>query len=243
MSSVAVNRMLIRSSWSRPLRSNSASSSAMHPLERGARSVVDVDAWWRPRRARTAGGIGGATLAGAAAVAGRCGGCGAAPRPARAPGPRPGSSGRHSPGGRRRSASGPMRVRTRRRTGWPTASHMRRTWRLRPSWIVMRSVRSPTSDTRAGAVGPSSSSTPSRSRRSAPRDGVPSTSARYSFSTPNDGWVSRWVSSPSLVSTAGPRCRRRGGRPGTPAARRAPGRRPSGGPAGRTPWSRRRRAC
>ena len=33
-----------------------------------------------------------------------------------------------------------MRVRTRRVTGWPTASHIRRTWRLRPSWIAMRST-------------------------------------------------------------------------------------------------------
>ena len=33
-----------------------------------------------------------------------------------------------------------MRVRTSRVTGWPTASHIRRTWRLRPSWIVMRST-------------------------------------------------------------------------------------------------------
>ena len=33
-----------------------------------------------------------------------------------------------------------MRVRTSRVTGWPTASHIRRTWRLRPSWIVIRST-------------------------------------------------------------------------------------------------------
>ena len=39
---------------------------------------------------------------------------------------------------------------------------------------------------------------------SAPRDGVPSTSARYSFSTPKDGWVSRWASSPSLVRSSRP---------------------------------------
>ena len=31
-----------------------------------------------------------------------------------------------------RSVSGPMRTRRRRTTGWPTASHMRRTWRVRP---------------------------------------------------------------------------------------------------------------
>ena len=42
--------------------------------------------------------------------------------------------------GRVRSASGPMRTRTSRVTGWPIASHIRRTWRLRPSWIAMRST-------------------------------------------------------------------------------------------------------
>ena len=73
-----------------------------------------------------------------------------------------GRSARHDPGARRRSAIGPTRVRTSRRTGWPTASHMRRTCRLRPSWIddlergavaaVLHDAR-----TRAGAVGPSSS--------------------------------------------------------------------------------------
>ena len=57
---------------------------------------------------------------------------------------------------------------------------------------------------RAGAVGPSSSSTPSRSRRSAPRPGVPLTWAMYSFSTPKLGCVSRWVSVPSLVNSRSP---------------------------------------
>ena len=79
-----------------------------------------------------------------------------------------GRAGATVPGGRRRSRSGPMRVRTRRVTGWPTASHIRRTWRLRPSWIVIRSTPGSGCDTLAGAVRPSSSSTPSRSRRSAP---------------------------------------------------------------------------
>ena len=44
-----------------------------------------------------------------------------------------------------RSASAPAAV-----TGWPTASHIRRTWRLRPSWIVMRS----TARRRAATPGP-----------------------------------------------------------------------------------------
>src|SRR5690606_3517690 len=60
--------------------------------------------------------------------------------------------GRHCPGSRLRSTSGPIRVRTRRRTGCPTASHMRRTWRLRPSWIVMRSTLGSSTATLAGAV-------------------------------------------------------------------------------------------
>ncbi len=61
--------------------------------------------------------------------------------------------------------SGPIRTRTRRRTGWPTASHIRRIWRLRPSWIVIRSTPGEGWATLAGAVTPSSSCTPSRSVR------------------------------------------------------------------------------
>ena len=59
------------------------------------------------------------------------------PRPGPAPPPR---RVERPPLPRRRLVSviGPMRVRTRRTTGWPTASHMRRTWRLRPSWITSR---------------------------------------------------------------------------------------------------------
>ena len=40
---------------------------------------------------------------------------------------------RHWPGANFVSLSGPMRVRTRRITGWPTSSHIRRTCLLRPS--------------------------------------------------------------------------------------------------------------
>ena len=47
---------------------------------------------------------------------------------------------RDAPGCRSPSASGPKRVRRRATTRWPTASHMRLTWRLRPSWIVSSSV-------------------------------------------------------------------------------------------------------
>ena len=49
-----------------------------------------------------------------------------------------------------------MRVRTSRVTGWPTAAHMRRTMRLRPSLITSSSAAPPSltparSATRAGA--------------------------------------------------------------------------------------------
>ena len=86
-----------------------------------------------------------------------------------------------------------MRVRTSVRTGWPTAAHISRTWRLRPSWITSRSH-----------VWPSRAVVPvrrrvdlhRRGRRPAPldldaapqrsqrlgADGAPMTSAQYSFS-------------------------------------------------------------
>ena len=43
---------------------------------------------------------------------------------------------RCAPGARPSRRSGPNATRSSASTGWPTASHMRRTWRLRPSWIV-----------------------------------------------------------------------------------------------------------
>ena len=43
----------------------------------------------------------------------------------------------HSPGRIRPSVSGPIRTRTSDRTGWPTAAHILRTWRFRPSRSVM----------------------------------------------------------------------------------------------------------
>ena len=51
--------------------------------------------------------------------------------------PRPGVEPRGARRARRPpSRSGPNATRSSARTGCPTASHMRRTWRLRPSWIV-----------------------------------------------------------------------------------------------------------
>ena len=117
-------------------------------------------------------------------------------------------SSRHSPGFSRRSVSGPMRTRTSRRTGWPTASHILRICRLRPSWMAIRSTPGEGWVTFAGAVTPSSRATPSRSVRMASgltlRPAATSTSARYSFSTPIDGWATRLASSPSLVSSRRP---------------------------------------
>ena len=43
---------------------------------------------------------------------------------------------RQVPGARPLSVMGPMLIRVSASTGKPTAVHMRRTWRLRPSWIV-----------------------------------------------------------------------------------------------------------
>ncbi len=89
-------------------------------------------------------------------------------RPTRAaPGPRRRSASATARAADRRAASGPNATRSRRLTGCPTASHIRLTWRLRPSWIVISSVSAEIRRTRAGAVRPSSSSTPSRSARSA----------------------------------------------------------------------------
>ena len=56
----------------------------------------------------------------------------------------------------------------------------------------------------AGAVRPSSSSTPCRNWRRPPASGSPSTSATYSLSTPWDGWASSWARAPSLVRISNP---------------------------------------
>ena len=89
------------------------------------------------------------------------------------------------PGASRASLIGPMRVRTSRRTGWPTASHMRRTWRLRPSWIASssaapRAVRRTTRHARRRcAPVVELDAFAQRAQRAAA--GTPSTSARYVF--------------------------------------------------------------
>ena len=82
---------------------------------------------------------------------------------------------------------------------------MRRTWCLRPSWMVSSIRLEDTRRTFAGAVRPSSSSTPSRSDRSAGSlIGAFAIRARYVRGTSNDGCVSRCARSPSLVSRIRP---------------------------------------
>ena len=101
--------------------------------------------------------------------------------------------------------SGPIRTRTSRCTGCPTASHIRRTWRLRPSWMVIRSTPGSGWLTLAGAVTPSSSSTPSRSRRSARRRSGPPRHVGEVLLLDAEARVGqRWARSPSLVRSSRP---------------------------------------
>ena len=79
---------------------------------------------------------------------------------------RPASSRRCAPSSRSPSRSGPKATRSSGRTGWPTAAHMRLTWRLRPSW--MRQLD--------GARARPAHAAPARSGR--PRARRPSRSAR-----------------------------------------------------------------
>ena len=191
-SPVAVKMMLMTSSSTSPLRSMSSASSSW------TRSVdllggVGVDGGGPAQ-----GSDGGARASAAHATAGararrpagrRAAGrarLGRGGRPRRpGPGPRPAVEG--PPLARAqavRSESGPIRVRTSRRTGWPTASHIRRTWRLRPSWMTMRSTPGPPPPPWPAPSSRRRARPPGAARRRAPGEGVPSTSARYSFSTP-----------------------------------------------------------
>ena len=68
---------------------------------------------------------------------------------------RTGLDARDSPSASPRSSSDPTRIRSSASTRLPTASTIRRTWRLRPSRIVIWTSRSPVRRTRAGAAGPS----------------------------------------------------------------------------------------
>ena len=103
-----------------------------------------------------------------AVTAGQATGAVATTQAHRGGGPRRGAGPRQAPGVSWASRRVPMRTRTRRTTGWPTASHIRRTWRLRPSWMVMRSTPGLGWRPWPARSTPSSSSTPSRSRRRAP---------------------------------------------------------------------------
>ena len=129
--------------------------------------------------------------------------------------------------------------------GCPTASNMRRTWRLRPSWIVIRTT--PGLGVRHLGRGGDAvveldpvAQLPQRSGRHAapasPRRGTP---CRRRATGGRCGWPARrrWS------AAAGPRCRRRAGRPGRPAGRPGRGRSPSGGRACPCSSSPRRAAC
>ena len=87
---------------------------------------------------------------------------------AAAPRPRFAVSSRHSPGASPSRSSPAYRTRCRCRTGWPTASHMRLTWCLRPSCSVSsrRLSRVPRADD------PSTRRAPSARRRARSRHGA-----------------------------------------------------------------------
>ena len=92
-------------------------------------------------------------------------------------------------------------------TGWPTASHMRRTWRLRPSWIVSSSVVGAELAHLRGR-GPAVvelDAVAQRAQRAARATGGVGGPSRGRCAGPrSDGCVSRWASSPSLVSRIRP---------------------------------------
>ena len=131
------------------MASGVSSSTVVAP--RMARRVVDIRQACYPGasgRARPPGRPPAPGPVGLVDVAGGHGGGGQAPDLVEGEGPvRARGAGTGRP-------AGPIRVRTSRTTGWPTASHMRRTWRLRPSWMTMRSSDGATTATRAGAVDP-----------------------------------------------------------------------------------------
>src|SRR6266567_2099595 len=119
---------------------------------------------------------------------------------------------RQSPTFNRPSLSGPNPTRRKDCTLWPTACSMRRTWRWRPSRITTRTSvlpaptagSKPMTSTSAGAVLPSSRSTPPRSDSRSLALGLPATTTTYSLATLYRGWVSRNASSPSSVRTSRP---------------------------------------
>ncbi len=108
------------------------------------------------------------------------------------------------------SLIGPIATRLRCVTGWPTASHIFRTWRLRPSRIVTTSVASLASravrqqpDVGRSVRRPSMTS-PRESRARSRSSGTPSTRASYTRATPWRGCVRRAARSPSLVRSSNP---------------------------------------
>src|SRR6185312_13885231 len=94
---------------------------------------------------------------------------------------------RYSPSFRFPSRTGPIPIRDRRRTGWPTASIVRRTMRFRPSCnVILIRVRSAALDTiltDVGRTSPSSRVMPCRNRCKVAGFTNPVTSATYVFGT------------------------------------------------------------
>ena len=156
----------------------------------------------------------------------------------------PASSGREAVEGR----AAPKRDAHQRRDRCPTASHMRRTWRLRPSWIVSSIVIA----RRAGARARARSGRPRASRRARSARSVAVGERAAAELRPvglrrprsADG-SARLASSPSLVSRISPllSASRRPTGYSRSALPRAAGRRPSGARGCRAPSRRRRRAC
>lgn len=104
------------------------------------------------------------------------------------------------------SSTPPNAIRVRRSTSLPRAANILRIWRFLPSEIVTSTTRPALSATRtaAGAVMPSSSSTPlSSALISLAVIGLAS-STEYVFGTRLDGCISAKASSPSSVSRSNP---------------------------------------
>src|SRR3954447_17959821 len=103
---------------------------------------------------------------------------------------------------------GPTAVRVRRDTGSPTWASSRRTMCLRPSCRTTSTTDCPawvsTTRNESTLTGPSSSSTPPRSRRARSPGTEPDTWARYVLRASSEGGASRWASSPSLVRSSRP---------------------------------------
>ena len=143
----------------------------------------------------------------------------------------------------RRSVRPAYALRCSRRTGWPTASHIRRTWRLRPSCKTSSSRDGASSRTRAGAVG---AVVELDSLRQAPhrRDRDTALDVCHVRLCDAVAWMGEaGASCPSFVSRSAPFVSASRRPTGTTRAAAGRARRRSDDPVGRARWSRRRPAC